>query len=462
MLTRIEIDGFKTFEDFALDVTPFFVVVGANASGKSNLFDALRLLSKLAGQDLRSAVSDLRGEVNELFRSLPGGIASPRIRLAAELLVPPKARDPWGAEVEVTHTRIRYEVTLERREDSRGVERLVVAHEAATPIFSSKDRWQAAPNAPSRAFRETFMRYKRQSAWISTDAAEQRFEIHQDGGAGRKRNLPAVAAEATVLSSITTSAEFPHLFALREELRSWRFLQLDPSSLRRPSEVTAPETLLPDGSNLATVLARIKADTATPERPKGLLPDIAAALGRLIPGVVEVNVEEDKQNREYRIDIGQRDDGRFSSRVASDGTLRLLALLTALYDPKQHGVVYFEEPENGVHPARLKSLIADMRSLVADPSADDVDPEAALTQVVLNSHSPVVVSQLAQVPLTDGEMVFADLITVTDPTSGSVRRKTRMRAVRPSDQGELAIDKAAEYVTPYEVSGYLASVEREG
>lgn len=40
MLTRIEIDGFKTFQDFAIDLLPFTVVLGSNAAGKSNLFDA--------------------------------------------------------------------------------------------------------------------------------------------------------------------------------------------------------------------------------------------------------------------------------------------------------------------------------------------------------------------------------------------------------------------------------------
>jgi AAA15 family ATPase/GTPase len=68
MLTRIEIDGFKSFENFSLDLSPFVVILGPNASGKSNLFDAIQFLSNLASKDLREAVSGLRGEVDELFR----------------------------------------------------------------------------------------------------------------------------------------------------------------------------------------------------------------------------------------------------------------------------------------------------------------------------------------------------------------------------------------------------------
>ena len=49
MITRIELDGFKTFQDFSLDLAPLQVIVGANGAGKSNLFDALRLLGRFAG-----------------------------------------------------------------------------------------------------------------------------------------------------------------------------------------------------------------------------------------------------------------------------------------------------------------------------------------------------------------------------------------------------------------------------
>ncbi len=60
MLTRVEIDGFKTFEDFSLDLRPLTAIVGPNASGKSNLFDALRFLSLLAQYDIRTAMQGLR------------------------------------------------------------------------------------------------------------------------------------------------------------------------------------------------------------------------------------------------------------------------------------------------------------------------------------------------------------------------------------------------------------------
>ena len=65
MLTRIEIDGFKTFENLKIDIDPFVAILGPNASGKSNLFDVIQLLSRLAGSDVRTAVTGLRGDPEE-------------------------------------------------------------------------------------------------------------------------------------------------------------------------------------------------------------------------------------------------------------------------------------------------------------------------------------------------------------------------------------------------------------
>ena len=109
MITRLELDGFKTFQNFKLELAPFQVIVGPNGAGKSNLFDALRLLSKLADSDLRSAFLELRGEANELFTTLPNGQSTDRMRLAVEMFVERQVQDSWGAGAELKYTRLRYE-----------------------------------------------------------------------------------------------------------------------------------------------------------------------------------------------------------------------------------------------------------------------------------------------------------------------------------------------------------------
>ena len=445
MLTRIEISGFKTFDNFNMDVNPFLVILGANASGKSNLFDAIRLLSHLAESDLNTAVKNMRGEVYELFRHHPSGSPTRKMSFAIEVLLEPEVYDAWGTKVKITHSRIRYALDIELQQDERGIERLVVSKETAKPILAGDDKW--LHKKMSKAFKQKFLKYERSTDWLSTEKNEQlQFHIHQDVHSERFR--PALAAQATILSSIT-NADFPHLYALREELRAWRFLQLDPIALRRPSSMIAPEKLLPDGSNLPTVLARIQAETRTDNFPFGALVNIRADLVRLIPGIVDFTVETDPNNREYRIDISMRSGPPLTSRVISDGTLRVLALLALLNDPKHRGLVCFEEPENGIHPQRLKSLIQRLRELVTQVQEPE-SVEEPLSQLIMNSHSPVVLSGLE---VENFEVMFAGIVNETDPTTKTIKRKTIIRPI----QSKLMDSQT--HVGIQEVERYLATVD---
>src|SRR5437016_2551644 len=119
MITRIEIDGFKTFKDFKVELAPFQIIVGPNSSGKSNLFDALYLLSRLADTDLISAFQapdddpqKLRGDAYELFTTLPNGQRTDRMRMAVEMLVDRKVQDDLGREADLKYTRLRYELEV--------------------------------------------------------------------------------------------------------------------------------------------------------------------------------------------------------------------------------------------------------------------------------------------------------------------------------------------------------------
>ena len=87
MITKIEINGFKSFYNFEMEFSPLTVIAGTNASGKSNLFDALNLLSNLSRTDLRNAFADkqLRGEVSELFSKFSDGTSASEISFAVEI-----------------------------------------------------------------------------------------------------------------------------------------------------------------------------------------------------------------------------------------------------------------------------------------------------------------------------------------------------------------------------------------
>lgn len=456
MLTKVEIDGFKSFEDFSLALPPFAVILGPNAAGKSNFFDALRLLSRLAVMDVRSAMRELRGEPNELFRQLPEGVMVPRMRFAVEMLLHPQVEDDYGIHIGLNCTRVRYEIAIVRRAVN-GIDRFFVEKEQALPIRRSLDRWLPYGKKPSKSFGRQFIRYtSRSTSFLDTyeENGKAEFRLHQDNKQGRNRLLPAAEAERSVLSTVTIAREFPHLYAIQKELAALRYLQLDPAAERRSSPLDAPETLEEDGANLAAVLYRMEQETRSAERPRGVLADVLIALAEIVPGVTDLVVERDDERREYRLRLRMRGGQRFSSRVISDGTLRVLSLLALLHDPQHRGVLCFEEPENGVHKNRLEKLMQFLEESCADPSAEVVEPDSSLLQIIVNTHSMVAARAVKRA------IILAEMIEVVG-NGPEPKRHTRMDPYVLSEQAELPLeDGLARRATVLEIEDFLE--QREG
>ncbi|KYF66251.1 hypothetical protein BE11_31475 [Sorangium cellulosum] len=116
------------------------------------------------------------------------------------------------------------------------------------------------------------------------------------------------------------------------------------------------------------------------------------------------------------------DGGRVPARILSDGTLRLVALLTLLRGSPPGALIAVEEPENGIYPGRLRALV-DKLVDATTPRGDVLPP-----QVLLTSHSPAILAALHGRPES---LVFADLVR-----RGDDLRSARMRHVRAGDGPE--------------------------
>lgn len=285
MLTRIEIDGFKSFRDFRLNVPPFLVIIGRNAAGKSNLFDAIQFLSRLAGEPLLEAAQQMRGDVGELFHRHTDGSQMQQMSFAVEVLLGPSVTDAFGDTVEVNHSRLRYELKIELRSiGAGGTRRPYVVRERAYRKRKTDDT----------SFRRLVPQWQQLAVYSqggselleteNDDHGRPVFSIRQQGAQGRKRKLPATAATATVLSSLTTATEFPLLYALKRELQSWRLLHLDPSALRTPDSYDDPDSLAPNGAHLANTLRYLATETGSEDRPEGALNDLSADVAAVSPG----------------------------------------------------------------------------------------------------------------------------------------------------------------------------------
>lgn len=385
MITRIEINGFKSFRDFKMDFTPFTVIAGINASGKSNLFDALELLSLLAQFSLRDAFAKSRGSADELF-SVINKKESSKMEFAVEMLVDRKIRDNWGIEKEIQSPRLRYELHIERRSKSGGYEELVVTHEFLELIKTKLDNWskEFIPATKTELWKSTQHGGSKPFIQPKTEKEVRSIYLRQDTGRGGK-HTPANIINQTVLSGVNSN-DFPHVFAAKMEMVNWRFMQLNPELLREPTKMgpQMSDIITHNGGNLAAALFRIKEDD------EYNLTEISRELMRFLPEYTSVDVLNDEANRQFIIKIRNKDGDVFSSRVLSEGTLRLLSLIIMQFDDKHKGLLCFEEPENGIHPMRLKQ----MAELLYDLSADYENINNPIRQVIVNTHSPILVKQL--------------------------------------------------------------------
>lgn len=388
MITYIKINGFKSFHNFEMEFTPFTVIAGANASGKSNLFDALTLISRLAETDnLKRAFSEQRGEFIELFTQYGDENFADQIDFEVEMLVNKKVKDAWGNEGKLKYTRLRYELSIKRDENLSGIQDLIVVKENLIKLNHEDDKWiSLIPKKVLEFWRPKVKTGKRGIPYIETTTENNlpTILVPQDGTTGNKRRFPLSNATRTVLSSFDT-IDFPHVLAAKEEMKSWKFLQLNPDDLRKAtSKNNGEDTISVSGKNLAAALFRIKQEDSYS------LKEISRKLNKFLPNFTEVDVVDDNENKQYLIKLKDTDKKEFSSRVLSEGTLRILALCILEYDEKHTGLLCFEEPENGIHPFRIKA----MAELLKDLSVDFEDIELPLRQVIVNTHSPVLVGNM--------------------------------------------------------------------
>ena len=338
MITSLRLVDFKNFRDATLGVGSFTVIVGANASGKSNIRDAFRFLHGIGrgytlaeiaggryGPGGQQEWEPIRGATTEI-----AGLGQPGVILGVEL-----SKD------------VRYSIqaTLDPPGSDRTGEFRVNKEElveGSQPVF----RLHGRPGDEGEL------------RMASTDV---RIRV--------RRNQPALTQiheQAQVAPAARECAR-----RVTKALASMRFLDLTPDRMRQPAFPS--QTVLGDrGENLPSVLRDVCAD---PQYKRILIDWI----DELSPAGVK-NLEFRDSPFRGRVELGIREENDLvvSADSASDGTLRLLGVLAALLGKDPAGLYFFEEIENGIHPARLWLLIDLIEKWTV--KAD--------IQVVTTTHSP--------------------------------------------------------------------------
>ncbi|HEX5052096.1 MAG TPA: AAA family ATPase [Planctomycetota bacterium] len=436
MLLRLRIQGFKNLRDVDVRFGPLTCFVGPNGVGKSNVFDAIQFLRHLADDEIQKAAEAIRQPTEGSFSALdlitnrdPGT----DMRFVADMLAPLRVEDDFGQPVEPTASLLTYTVAFHYSPDEN---RLVLIEEELKHQKKG-DATKVILFPHSRSFRDSVVKAERfGTAFISTkvEGGQPRIVLHGDGGS-RGRPVPAGPSPRTILGG-TGSKEHPTVVAARREMASWHSVHLEPSSLRTPDRFGETAPVDEYGRHIAATLRRLGRERLTPpvngspgtnknsDAMQQVCAEAANQLARLVAGVDAVRVHEDEARQHYVVEVRFRESELWMPpRALSEGTLRYLALVAMQMDTRSSRVLCIEEPENGIEPRGIPALMRLLSDYAADPE-EPVDPaDNPLRQVVVNSHSPGVVSQL---PAT--EVLFVESVKAP---SGTYAR------IRPVDYPEL-------------------------
>lgn len=413
MLTRLKVRGFKNL-DIDVRLGPFTCIAGPNGVGKSNFFDAIAFLSALAGKPLLEAALEVRGgagrmgDVRGLFRRV-GESSAEAMSLCAEMIVPRRGEDQLGQIAEASMTYLRYELDLRYRAElpSRPNGGIEIMRETLSHLNRTGAK-QSLGFDSSEEWRDSCIKGRRTVPYISTTSGSVNLHADSEGGrgGGNQRKVRLQDLPRTVLSTAENAVEHRTATLARREMLSWTQLHLEPSALRAPDDFTAPPIISPNGSHLPATLYGIARDAAAASvgGDAGVYARVANRLSELVEQVRSVSVDVDEKRQLLSIVMTDRYGTSHMAGSLSDGTLRFLALAVMHEEPHPRSLLCLEEPENGMHPARIPAMLRLLQELAVDPM-EPVGADNPLRQVLINTHSPSVV---AEVP--DDALLMAKLV----------------------------------------------------
>ena len=425
MLKRVRIRGYKSLEDVEVRLSQLVVLFGPNAAGKSNLLDALQLLSKLGTSRMFKEAFDppYRGKPLESFTigqdGIKGLLEQARLSFSIEADL-----NLSGAVVEAVNRQIREmrrpngEVgskesgKLPARVRERALRyRVEVEMLPRSGLLRVTDEYLAALNSKGEPTGQRKPFIERQGDKIHLRHEGQAHPTYYE------RYL-----DHSILSMPHYPPHYPHLVAARRELESWLFFYFEPRErMRAANPVKEVRNIGLMGEELAAFLNTMKA--TNPRQFDG----IEKALHVLMPNIDGIEVEvSDLGEVELRLKEGGI---AIPARVLSEGTLRMLGLLALAGIAEAPALVGFEEPENGVHPGRIQWIAQLLKT----------QETLEQTQYIVTTHSPILADLL-----TD-DSLFAvrrpNGKTCIDPFSawGSLGRRDEINRVLSGEEDRLPV-----------------------
>ncbi len=457
MITRLKIQGFKNIFDAEIFFGPFTCIAGLNSVGKSNLFDALQFLSNTTEHTLIEAAAKLRSndsvgnkitDITSIFYN-DQNYAHDTIYFEVDLLIPENGIDHLGQEAKATTTAVRYilEIKLSRDISKLTNDLIQISKEELLPIKRSEMLKSLKDLDAKKDWVNSVLKGMRRNStpFFLTNQDENVIVISKDQTWGRKKKLNFKTLPRTVLST-ASSTEMPTALIAKLELKSWMKIQFEASSLRSADEFFNPNPFVStSGAHLPAALYRLTNDSRI---KNDVLTEIANRLNELIDNVFKINIDVDEKRNLLTLTVKGKNKAEFPASSLSDGTLRFLALSIIEQDPSFTGIICLEEPENGIHPERIPAIV----NLLYDISLElnfKNDIDNPLRQVIINTHSPLVVAEVKA-----KDLIFAEEVKqkYNDNIISGVRFKPlsgTWRAKKIENQKSVSKSVLLKYLNPY-------------
>lgn len=337
MIKKIILENWKSFRYAEIPIDPLTVLIGTNASGKSNLIDALEFLKRIAkGEEIQAVLAGIRGGVE-------WAAFKPETQFTLKVLV----------QGEDDNTDYLYSITVE-------------THPDVQLLATSLDKIKQQQNNQENTERENLFKALISPSSFPSITPLLTVEVNNNVPESFKSNSPFLR-----------SVKFARMIDLPEEfftaMQGGKFIQqtleklfiLDPIPSKMRSYSALSDNLQSDASNIAGVLAALS------EEQKA---EVEATISKYIKDLPERDIQKVWAEKVGRLGsdamlyceelwVSHQPPTLIDARGMSDGTLRFIAILTALLTQPKGSQIVIEEVDNGLHPSRSELLVKMLREI---------------------------------------------------------------------------------------------------
>lgn len=378
LITQVHVEGFRSLRNVTVNLDPVTVLVGPNGSGKTSFVDALSFLSQCIMDSPEQALEN-RGGFDEVRTKIGPRPADTADSIAIEVILRSRAEGLFSGSYFV-------------RFGLDSVHKLSVRKEICQ-VSSGPDQ-------------QNYQYTVENGKWVETVAG----------------TAPKLARARLALPLLSGVEYFAPVY---NALTSLSFYSINSQAVSSPHESSAQDRLTADGSNAASILKKLQ------DGDSELAQKVLAALSQMIPTIQRVTPETSGRRLTLTFEENLTGDKpiTFAAASMSEGTLRTLAILLAIYSLEPPTLVALEEPESAVHPGAAAIL------------AESLQEAGLRTQVLITTHSPDLITRFNASSLRAVERIegVTHIGPIAENQMAAIQRKLftageihRIEGLRPS------------------------------